>query len=246
LRDLASRTPGMSGADLANVLNEAAILTARRNKKEITQDELRESIEKVILGPERRSKVVSDAEKKITAYHEGGHALLAHLLPNADPVHKISIISRGHAAGYTLKLPLEDKMFHTKSEFLDDLAVMMGGYTAEKLIFNELTTGASNDLEKATQLARRLVTQFGMSELGPRTFGQKEEMVFLGKEIHERRDYSEHVAEQIDEQVTKYLQQAQQVAEKILTENKDKLQRIAEKLLEVETLEKEAFEELMA
>jgi cell division protease FtsH len=246
LRDVASRTPGMSGADLANVLNEAAILATRRSKKEITQEELRESIEKVLLGPERKSKVVSDKEKKITAYHEGGHALIAHLLPNADPVHKISIISRGHAAGYTLKLPLEDKMFHTRSEFVDDLAVMMGGYTAEKLIFNELTTGASNDLEKATKLARRLVTQYGMSELGPRTFGQKEEMVFLGKEIHERRDYSESVAEKIDTEVTKFLKEAQQVAEKLLKDNKDKLEKIAQKLIEVETLEKEEFEALMA
>lgn len=246
LRDVASRTPGMAGADLANVLNEAAILATRRDKKEITQDELRESIEKVLLGPERKSKVVSDKEKKITAYHEGGHALVAHLLPNADPVHKISIISRGHAAGYTLKLPLEDKMFHTRSEFIDDLAVMMGGYTAEKLIFNELTTGASNDLEKATQLARRLVTQYGMSDLGPRTFGQKDEMVFLGKEIHERRDYSESIAEQIDNEVTKYLKEAQQVADKLLKDNKDKLEKIAQKLIEVETIEKEDFEELMA
>lgn len=246
LRDVASRTPGMSGADLSNVLNEAAILAARKNKKEINQDDLRESIEKVIMGPERKSKVVSDAEKKITAYHEGGHALLAHLLPNADPVHKISIISRGHAAGYTLKLPTEDRMFQTRSEFIDDLAVMLGGYVAEKEVFNELTTGASNDLEKATKLARRLVTQFGMSDLGPRTFGQKEEMMFLAREIHERRDYSEHIAEQIDAEVTKYLRAAEETAKRVITERRDLLDKIANRLLETETIEKEEFEALMS
>ncbi|MFA5318555.1 MAG: ATP-dependent zinc metalloprotease FtsH [Patescibacteria group bacterium] len=247
LRRIAERTPGFSGADLANLLNEAAILTARRDKKLITMDELFESIEKVILGPERKSKLISDKEKKITAYHEAGHALVSHILPNADPVQKISIISRGMAGGYTLTVPLEDKRMHSKTEFIEDLSVLLGGYMAERVIFNEITTGASSDLRRATKIARHLITDYGMSEnLGPRTFGKKEDMIFLGREMHEQRDYSEKVAERIDDEVTNYINKAAQTAKDIIKENKEKLEKIADKLIEQETIEKEEFEELMS
>ncbi|MFA7286315.1 MAG: ATP-dependent zinc metalloprotease FtsH [Patescibacteria group bacterium] len=246
LREVAARTPGLSGADLANVLNEAAILAARHGDKAISQTAILESVEKVILGPERRNQVISDKEKKITAYHEAGHALVAHLLPNADPVHKISIISRGHAAGYTLKLPLEDKRFHTKSEFIDDLAVMLGGYTAEQEVFDELTTGASNDLRQATKLSKSIIVDYGMSVLGPRTFGHREEMIFLGREIHEQRDYSEDTAKQIDEEVAALLKRAQATAKRLIKENRPTLERIVAALLEKETLERQAFEAIMA
>lgn len=242
LKTVAQRTPGFAGADLANVINEAALLSARRDKKKIGQAEMLESIEKVMMGPERRSKVFSDKEKKITAYHEAGHALIAHLLPNADPVHKISIISRGRAAGYTMKLPTEDKHFKTRAEFIDELAVLLGGYATEKEIFGDLTTGASNDLKVATQNAKQLITQYGMSEaLGPRTFGEKEEMIFLGKEIHERRDYSEKVAEAIDKEISRLIEEARFTAEKLIKENRETLDKIANTLLEKETLEKEEF-----
>ncbi len=242
LRTVAQRTPGFSGADLANVLNEAAILAARRNRKKIESPDLLESIEKVMLGPERRSRIISDKEKKITAYHEAGHALVAHLLPNADPVHKISIISRGRAAGYTMKLPLEDKQFKTKSEFIDELAVLLAGHVTEQNIFNDVTTGASNDLKRATTIAKELITEYGMNEvLGPRTFGQKEEMIFLGKEIHERRDYSEKTAEAIDKEVSKLINQASKTALELITKHRRELDTIAQELLEKETLEKEEF-----
>ncbi|MDP2587061.1 MAG: ATP-dependent zinc metalloprotease FtsH [Candidatus Komeilibacteria bacterium] len=242
LKTVAQRTPGFSGADLANVLNEAAILAARQNKKTIGLTETLMSIEKVMLGPERKSKIVSDEEKKITAYHEAGHALVAHLLPHADPVHKISIISRGRAAGYTMKLPLEDKQFKTKSEFLDELAVLLAGHTAEQEIFNELTTGASNDLKRATDIARELITVYGMSEtMGARTFGKKEEMVFLGKEIHAQRDYSEKVAEAIDKELSKIIEEAQTRAKELITTHRQQLDKIATELLNKETLEKEEF-----
>ena len=242
LKTVAQRTPGFSGADLANVLNEAAILAARRNLKKLGSAEILESVEKVMLGPERKSRIFSDKEKKITAYHEAGHALVAHLLPNADPVHKISIISRGRAAGYTMKLPLEDKHFQTKSEFIDELAVLLAGHVAEQEIFGDLTTGAANDLKHATNLARQLITEYGMNEtLGPRTFGQKEEMIFLGKEIHERRDYSEKVAETIDKEISKLILTAQKTAQDLLTKNRKQLDKIAAALLEKETLEKEEF-----
>ncbi len=247
LRTIAQRTPGFSGADLANVLNEAAILTARRNKKQVTMSECLEAIEKVMLGPERKSHILSDKEKKITAYHEGGHALVAHFLPNADPVHKVSIISRGQAAGYTLKLPLEDKYMHPKSEFVDDLAVMLAGHAAEKEIFGEVTTGAQSDLRRATKLARKLVTEFGMSEkLGPRTFGLKEELIFLGREISEQRDYSEKVAQTIDEEVSHFLNSAYKVAQKLIRDKSDKLELIAKTLVEKEVLEREEFDTLMS
>ena len=243
LRKVAERTPGFSGADLANLLNEAAILTARRNKKKIGFEECVESIEKVMLGPERRSHVISDKEKKITAYHEAGHALVAHELPHTDPVHKISIIARGRAGGYTLKLPIEDKHYHSKTELVENLAVMLAGQVVEKEIFGDITTGASNDLMQATKLARKLVTQYGMSDIiGPRTFGEKEEMIFLGREIREHRDYSEKAAEAIDSEVSKFLKKAYTTAKNIVKEKYSVLEEIVKKLMEKETLEREEFE----
>jgi cell division protease FtsH len=246
LHRIAERTPGFSGAELFNLLNEAAILTARRNKKIVGKNEILESIEKVMLGPERKSNLLLKDEKKIAAYHEAGHALVGHFLPKTDPIHKISIISRGRAAGYTLNLPEEDRHFHSKSEFIDNLAMLLGGYAAEKIIFNDLTTGASNDLTKASGLARELVTKYGMSEkLGPIVFGQHSDMVFLGKEIHERRNYSEKVAADIDYEVEKFLNNALKTATDTINKNKGKLDKIANRLIEVETIEKEEFEELM-
>lgn len=246
LQKIAQRTPGFSGAELFNLLNEAAILAARRNKKIIDNQEVLESIEKVILGPERKSNILMDKEKKIAAYHEAGHALIGHILPNTDPIHKISIISRGRAAGYTLNLPAEDKHLHAKSEFVDNLAMLLGGYAAEKITFGDLTTGASNDLMKASTLARELVTKYGMSDkLGPIAFGQQSDMVFLGREIHEQRNYSEQKAAEIDHEVALFIENALKTAKKVLEENKVKLDKIANRLIEVETIEKEEFEELM-
>ena len=245
IRRVAERTVGFSGADLANVLNEAAILAARHNNKTVSQTDILLSIEKVILGPERRSHLLNSKEREVTAYHEGGHSLVAHSLPNADPVHKISIISRGRAAGYTMKLPIEDKKLHTRGSFIDELAVLLGGFTAEKLVMDDVTTGASDDLRRATEMARELVTRYGMSDaLGPRTFGNMEEMVFLGREIHEQRDYSEKTAEKIDAEISRLIAEAQETATRILTEKRATLNAIAKTLLEKETLEKEEFEEL--
>ncbi|MDP2933525.1 MAG: ATP-dependent zinc metalloprotease FtsH, partial [bacterium] len=247
IRTIAERTPGFSGADLENLVNEAAILVARRNKKAMSQDELYQSIEKVMLGPERKSNILSKREKEIAANHEAGHALVATMLPNADPVHKISIISRGRAAGYTIKLPTEDRHLHSKSEFLDDIAVSMGGLVAEKLVFNEMTTGASNDLRVATELARKMVTVYGMSDkLGPMTFGDHHEMVFLGREISEQRNYSEKVAMKIDEEVRQIIDGAFEVATGIIGKFKHKLTEIAGKLIEQETIEREEFDKMMA
>lgn len=247
LKRVAQRTPGFSGADLANLLNEAAILVARRNGTEVTLDDIFASIEKVILGPERKGRLMSDKEKKITAYHEGGHALVSHSLPDAPAVQKISIISRGHAAGYTMNLPTEDKIFKNRSEFIAELAVLLGGYTAEKLVFGEVTTGASDDLKKATRLARKLVMQFGMSEhLGQRTFGEKDEMIFLGREISEQRDYSEKTAEAIDKEVSDFIQSAHVTAQKVITDSREKLESIVQLLLDKEMIEKEAFDTLLA
>lgn len=245
LRKVAERTPGFSGADLANLLNEAAILTARRDQKEIVTDAVLESVEKVLLGPERKSHILSKEEKNITAYHEAGHALIAHRLPNTDPVHKVSIIGRGQAAGYTLKLPTEDRKLHRRVEFIEELSVMLGGYVAEKEVFGDLTTGASDDLKKTTRLAKDLVTRYGMSEaLGPRTYGEREEMVFLGREITEQRDYSEAAAQKIDEEINKLISEAKAVAEKIIKDERKKLDEIVEALREKETLEREDFEAL--
>jgi len=245
-RRLAERTPGFSGADLANLVNEAAILATRRSKKLIGMDELAESIEKVILGPERRSRVISRKEKEIIAYHEGGHALVAAHLKNADPVQKISIISRGNAGGYTLSVPTEDKMLHSSAYFYDELSVLLGGYAAERIIFQDTTTGPSNDLERATTLARSMVTRYGMSRLGARTFGHKEELVFLGKELHEERNYSDETAKRIDEEVAKLVDDALEHSIKILTENRTVLKNLADALLERETLEKDEFEAVLA
>ncbi len=245
VRRLAERTPGFSGADLANLVNEGALLAARRDKKKIGMVELLESIEKVLLGPERKSRVISEQERRITAFHEGGHALVAHELTHADPVRKVSIISRGHAAGYTLKLPMEDKRFRSRQEFLDELAVMLGGYVAEREVFGAeaLTTGASSDLRSATRLARRLVTEFGMSDrLGPRTFGEHEELIFLGREITEQRDYSEKVAEDIDAEMDTLIRSSQQRAEEIIRNKRAKLDAIASHLLDQETIEQDEFE----
>ncbi len=246
LREMAERTPGFSGADLANLVNEAAIAAARKNKKRVGQKDFLSAIEKVLLGPERKSHLLSKKEKKITAYHEAGHALVAHTLPHADPVHKISIVARGRVAGYTLKLPLEDKKLHTKSEFLDELAVLLAGHAAEKKIFNELTTGATNDLQEATQLARKLVTEYGMSEaLGPMTFGEKDELVFLGRTISEHRNYGEKVASEIDEEVKRFIAEALKKAKEVIEKKGGKLELIAQKLISEETIEREAFEKLM-
>jgi cell division protease FtsH len=241
LRKVAARTPGFSGADLANLMNEAAILAARKNKKAITQEDLFEAVEKVILGPERKTRAISQKEKEITAYHEGGHALVAASLKDSEPVHKVSIVSRGFAGGYTMKLPVEEQRLRTKTQFLNDLAMMMGGYASEKQTFNEISTGAANDLKEASELARKLVTKYGMSSLGPITFGKTEELIFLGREITTEKNYSEKVAAKIDEEVQKILKLAYDTAAKILAQNKEALKKIAETLMEKETLEQEEF-----
>lgn len=246
LKKVAVRTSGFSGADLANLLNEAAILSVRRGKKKIGMKELLESIEKVILGPERKSRRIDEGEKKIIAYHEAGHALVGASLKNSDPVQKVSIISRGQAGGYTLSSPAKDKILHSKSYFLDELSVLLSGYVSEKLRFGDITTGASNDLERATTLARNLVTRYGMSDLGPRTFGRKEELVFLGREIHEEKNYSEKTAQEIDEQVSRFILKAYQVAEKIISEKKEILEKLVSVLLEKETIEQEEFNEIIS
>jgi cell division protease FtsH len=247
LRKIAERTPGFSGADLANVMNEAAILTARRNKKTTGNEEVLNSIEKVMLGPERRSRVINELEKKTIAFHEAGHALVFHEMSEADPVQKISIIARGHAGGYTLKMPTEDKHLHSKAAFLADLAGSLGGYVAEVEAFGEdnVTTGASSDLRNATQMARHMVTDYGMSNLGPRTFGQKEEMIFLGRQISEQRDYSEHTAEAIDAEVTRLIGDARKTAEAVLKKHRPTLDKLVAELLVKETLEREEFEKLV-
>jgi len=246
LRTVAERTPGFSGADLANLLNEAAIMAARQNKKEVTQLELLESIEKVLLGPERKSHVISKREKEITAYHEAGHALVAASLPHSDPVQKVSVISRGAAAGYTIKTPTEDRRLHSRSEFLDDLATLMGGYESEKLVFRELTTGAANDLQKASELARKLVREYGMSEaLGPVTYIDHEEMIFLGRELAGGQRFSESISAKIDQEVTRFINNAQRTAREIIRKKRALLDRIAKRLIEKETIEREEFERLL-
>ena len=245
LRDAAERTPGFSGADLSNLLNEAAILAARRDKKQIETVDILESVDKVLLGPERKSHILSEKEKKITAYHEAGHALVAHELPNVDPVRKISIIARGRAAGYTLKLPEQDKYFKTKVEFTEELAVLLAGYATEKEIFGDVSTGASNDLKQATRLAKKLITDYGMSEtLEPRTFGEREELIFLGREITEQRNYSERIAEQIDKEISNFIGNARKTAENIISKMKPKLEEIVALLLKKETIERDEFEAL--
>ena len=245
LETLAKQTPGFSGADLANLVNEAALLAARFNKKLIGMSEFEESIDRVIAGPERKSRVINQREKEMTAYHEAGHALVARKLPHADPVHKISIVSRGTMGGYTRLLPTEDRYLWTKNQFEDMLATALGGRLAEEMIFDEVTTGASNDLENATKIALRMVKQYGMSEkLGHRTFGKREELIFLGREIHEERDYSDKVAEDIDDEVHSFIQQAHSRAQEILVAYKDKLIEIAEYLGANETVEGEELNRL--
>jgi len=247
LREVAQRTPGFTGADLENLLNEAAILAARRNLKKIRQIEVLSSIEKVMLGPERKSHILSPREKEITAYHEAGHALVATMLPNTDPVHKVSLISRGMAGGYTLKVPTEDRHMHTRAEFLEDISVMLAGFITEKEVFKEVTTGASNDLRNATELARKLVIDFGMSDaIGPITYGDKDEMVFLGREIGEQRNYSESVASKIDTEIKRFIDQQYAVALGLIKKYRPKLDEIAKKLIEVETIERSQFMKLFA
>ena len=245
LERVARQTVGFSGADLANLVNEAAILTARRTKKLIGSDEFSESIERVSAGPERRSRVISEHEKEITAYHEAGHALVAHVLPDADPVAKVTIVARGQAGGYTKTVPEEDRNLVTNNQLEARLAMAMGGRAAEELVFGETTTGASNDLEQATNIARTMVTRFGMSKkLGPRTFGKRGGMVFLGREISEQRDYSDSVAEQIDDEVQSLIGGAYDTAMRILKEYKPNLDRVSEYLLENETIEGENFADI--
>jgi cell division protease FtsH len=242
LKTLAKSTPGFVGADIENLVNEAAILAARRNKRVIEMAEFEEAIERLIAGPERKSRLMSEEEKKITAYHEAGHALVAHVLPKCDPIHKVSIVARGVAAGYTIALPEEDRHMISSAKFKDDLAFTLGGQASEQLVFGDVTTGAANDLERATELARAMVTRYGMSDrLGPMTFGQKEELVFLGKEIGEQRDYSEAVAQEIDEEVRQIVHEAYERAQDVLTRHREQLGRIAQRLIEIETLEADEF-----
>ncbi len=245
-KEVAERTPGFSGADLANVANEAALLAARQNKTEIDQKEFLEAIEKVLLGPERRSHVLSKREKEIAAYHEAGHALVSSSIPGTEPVRKISIIARGVAAGYTLQVPSEERKMRTKTQFNAELATLLGGYCAERLIFGEMTTGASNDLIRASDIARKLVKEYGMSPLGPISFGEKEEMIFLGKEISEQRNYSEEVAAKIDKEVEKFIRDAEKKAVEILEKKRELLEKIAKDLIEKETIEREEFERIIS
>ena len=237
LENLAKETPGFSGADLANLVNEAAILAARADKKSIFMEEFEEAVDRIIGGPERKSRIISPREKEMTAYHEAGHALVAHNLPHADRVHKISIVSRGNMGGHTSLLPDEDRYLWTKNQFGDMLSVMMGGRVAEEMIFSEVTTGASNDIERATKVALSMVKRYGMSEsLGPRTFGKVQEMVFLGREISEERDYGDKIAEEIDEEVRVLIKLAYERAQVILAENKPSLVLLSEYLIEHETI----------
>ncbi len=247
LQGVARKSPGFSGADLANLVNEAAILAARRNKKVITTPEFGEALERVVAGPERKSRVISDAEKAIIAYHEGGHAMVQRVLPKCDPVAKVSIISRGMALGYTMGLPMEDRYLQSKAEFEDKIAGMLAGNAAERLIFGDTTTGSSNDIEKATNVARRMVTEFGMSDkLGPLAFGKRDEMVFLGRDLGEQRNYSDDVAKQIDEEVRAIIDKAYARAMDVLTRHKDRLIQLAERLVAEETVEQDAFEAMFA
>jgi cell division protease FtsH len=245
IEEIARQSPGFSGADLANLVNEAAILAARRNKKVIGMAEFQEALERIVAGPERKSRVISEAEKVIIAYHEGGHAVVQRVLPKCDPVNKVTIISRGMALGYTMALPVEDRYLQSKSEFEDKIAGLLGGNAAERLIFGDTTTGSSNDIEKATELARRMVTEYGMSEkLGPLAFGKRDELVFLGREIGEQRNYSDEVAKMIDEEVRAIIDRAYARAMDVLTRYKDRLTALAEKLIAEETVEAEEFEKL--
>jgi len=242
---LARSTPGFVGADLENLVNEAAILAARRNKKVIDQPELEEAIERLIAGPQRKSRLITEEEKRIVAYHEAGHAVVMNAIPEADPVHKVSIIARGLAGGFTLSLPEEDRTLMPRKKMIADMVGLLGGRVAEELIFDDITSGASNDLERVTKMARSMVTRLGMSDaLGPLVYGQKEELIFLGREISEQRDYSEAVAEKIDEEVRHLINEAHEKARSILIEYRDKLDLVANRLLELESISREEFEAL--
>ncbi len=247
LDTMARQTPGFVGADLENMVNEAAILAARRNKRKITMQEMQEAVERVMAGPERRSRIISDAEKEIVAYHEAGHALVGHMLPLADPVHKISIISRGMALGYTMALPENDNVLRSQAKFEDDLAMALGGRAAEAIVFTDITNGAAGDLDRVTKIARAMVTQYGMSKkLGPQVFGHKDDLVFLGREITEQRNYSEEVAEEIDREVRRIVDHAYAKAKEILTTYRDKLDLVAKTLIQKETISADEFAALLA
>mgnify|MGYP003376203560 CR=1 FL=1 len=247
MESLARQTPGFVGADLENLLNEAAILTARRNKRKIGMPELQEAVERVMAGPERRSRIISDREKEIIAYHEAGHALVGHILPNCDPIHKISIISRGMALGYTMAVPDNDNVLKSKTKFEDDLAMTLGGRAAEALVFTDITNGAAGDLDRVTKMARSMVTQYGMSpKLGPMVFGRKDDLVFMGREISEQRNYSEDVAEDIDREVRRIVDEAYARAKTILGSYRDKLDLLAKTLIQQETLSHDEFVALLA
>ncbi|MEW6202157.1 MAG: ATP-dependent zinc metalloprotease FtsH, partial [bacterium] len=246
LEVVARRTPGFTGADLANILNEAAILAARDGEDAVTMKHIEEAIDRCIAGPERKSKLISESEKKITAYHEAGHALAAKLLPGTDPVHKISILPRGIALGYTLQLPLEDRYMTSRTELLNDMVVLLGGRVSEEIIFGEITTGASNDLERVTKVARKMVTEFGMSEkIGPVTLGKKHEAIFLGRDLAEDRNYSEEVAAEIDKEVRHIVDECYNKAKELLQQHQDRLELVAETLIEHETLEGVRLETLL-
>ncbi len=242
---IAKGTPGFVGADLENLVNEAAILAARRNKKSIGQEEFEESVERVIAGPERKSRLITDAEKRIIAHHEAGHAVVMQAIPESDPVHKVSIISRGMMGGYTLALPEEDRTVRGRREYMAELAGLLGGRAAEDLVFNDITTGAASDMERATKTARNMVTRWGMSDrLGPMVYGQKEELIFLGREISEQRDYSDQVANIIDDEVRKLVNDAYEVARGLLTKHREDLDRVAARLIEIETIDEDEFNRL--
>jgi cell division protease FtsH len=243
---LARRTPGFTGADLANVVNEAALLAARFDKSEISMNELEEAIDRVLAGPQRRSRIISEKEKKVIAYHEAGHALVSHSLPNADPVHKVSIVSRGRALGYTLTLPTEDRFLVSRSEMIDELAMLLGGRVAEEVVFDEVTTGASDDIQRATKIAKSMVTQYGMSSLGPLALGENESQPFLGRDFGHIKDYSDEVAAKIDAEIRRLVEEAHHEAREIITMHRDKLDLMVERLIEKESVEKEEVQEIFA
>jgi len=248
LQRLAERTPGFTGADLMNLLNEAAILAVRRNQKKITEKDVLESVDKVLLGPEKKSRIMTDQEREMTAYHEAGHAVVGHFLEHADPVRKVSIIGRGMAGGYTLSMPETDKRYQTLAQFRDDIAMAMGGYVAERMIYGDenLSTGPSSDLKKATALARSMVMQYGMnSELGPRVYGENEEMIFLAQEIHDKKNYSEKTAELIDKEINAFLTEGLKRAEEVIKDKRDRMDKLVKVLLEKETVEQEEFVKIM-
>ncbi len=243
---IGKRTPGFTGADLSNLVNEAALLTARKNRQVISMEEMEEAAERVIMGPERKSRVISDKEKRLTAYHEGGHTIVGMLLEHTDPVHKVTIIPRGRAGGYTLSLPQEDKYYATRSEMLDEIKLLLGGRVAEGLVLKEISSGASNDLQRATAIIRQMICEYGMSEnIGPVTFGHRQDQVFLGRDIARDKDYSEEVAAEIDKEVRAFMEDAYAATEKLLSENLDKLHVIAQALIERETLDAEEIKQLL-